>query len=107
MGGRLLQHSQQQNKQVNKILFLTEEGLKQLAAQDGRHFAHAVLQGLLVWTGQVSLVLSEEPYCSLCVCLRNKFTSCQTWKHAQLIHCIPKVMNSAYQIKQTKKSKDS
>lgn len=58
-----------QNKQVNGIFFfLTEEGLKQLAAQDGRHFAHAVVQGLLVWTGQVSLVPSEEPYCSLCVC---------------------------------------
>lgn len=83
-------NSQQQNKHVNRILFLTEEGSKQLAAQDGRHFAHAVLQGLLVWTGQVSLVLSEEPYRSLCVCLQNRCTSCQTWKHAQLIHCIPK-----------------
>lgn len=82
------QHSQQQNKQVNRILFLTEEGLKQLAAQDGRHFAHAVLQGLLIWTGQVGLVLSEEPYCSLCVCWPNTFISCQTWKHAQIIHCI-------------------
>lgn len=83
---------------MNRILFLTKEGLKQLAAQDGRHFAHAVLQGLLVWSGQVSLVLSEEPYCSLCVCLRNRFISCQTWIHAQLIHCISKVSNSAYKI---------
>lgn len=60
--GKISKDSLLQNK-------LTEKGLKQLAAQDGRHFAHAGLQGLFLWTGQVGLVLLEQPHCPSCVCL--------------------------------------
>lgn len=58
-------------------MFLTQKGLEEAAAQDGRHFAHAGLQGLLLWTGQVGLVLTEQPHRSLRVCNMSKANTLQ------------------------------
>lgn len=50
---------------MGKFFFLTKKRLEELAAQDGGHFAHAGLEGLLVWTSQAGLVSSEQTCCSL------------------------------------------
>lgn len=59
------------------IVFLTEKGLEQMTAQDGRHFAHAVLQALLLWTGHGGLVLPQQAHRPICVCLTKQHASKQ------------------------------